>query len=76
MPKKTPRGGRYTTGIKKTSSGGYGGQTYGRRGCLSVVLVVPLLLVGGCAGALGETAIMLGVVLAAVGAYLVMEARR
>jgi hypothetical protein len=40
MPKPTRRGGRYTTGIKKTKSGGYDGQTYGRRGCLSMVLAV------------------------------------
>lgn len=38
MPKKTPRGGRYTTGIKRAPGGGYGGQTTGRRGCLSMVL--------------------------------------
>lgn len=40
MPKKTPRGGKYTTGIKKTSTGGYGGQTTGRRGCFSMILTV------------------------------------
>lgn len=38
MPKKVRRGGRYTTGIKRTSTGGYGGQTTGRRGCLSAML--------------------------------------
>ncbi len=44
-PKKTPRGGRYTTGIKRTSTGGYGGQTTGRRGCLGMVLAVVVLAV-------------------------------
>ncbi len=44
MPKKTRRGGRYTTGIKKTPSGGYGGQTTGRRGCFSMILAVALVL--------------------------------
>jgi len=53
MPKKTPRGGRYTTGIKRTPSGGYGGQTTGRRGCLDgcLVLTVALLSPAVVAGA-------------------------
>ena len=52
MPKKTRRGGKYTTGIKRTSTGGYGGQTTGRRGCLSMVLavvaIVAVVLLAGC----------------------------
>lgn len=44
-PKKTRRGGKYTTGIKKTPSGGYGGQTTGRRGCFSMVLAVAMIVV-------------------------------
>lgn len=43
MPKPTRRGGRYTTGIKRTKSGGYGGQTTGRRGCM--ILLLPLLAI-------------------------------
>lgn len=48
MPKKTRRGGQYTTGIKKTSTGGYGGQTTGRRGCLSMVLTVVMVALVAC----------------------------
>lgn len=44
MPKKTPRGGKFTTGIKKNSSGGYGGQTTGRRGCFSIILSLLVVL--------------------------------
>lgn len=47
-PKKTRRGGTYTTGIKKTPSGGYGGQTTGRRGCLSMVLTVVMVALMAC----------------------------
>lgn len=43
-PKQVRRGGKYTTGIKRTKSGGYGGQTTGRRGCLSMVVVVGLMV--------------------------------
>ena len=50
MPKKTRRGGRYTTGIKRTPSGGYGGQTTGRRGCLSMVLASAFIIIGAGAG--------------------------
>lgn len=47
MPKKTPRGGKYTTGIKKTPAGGYGGQSYGRRPLCGVIIIYgPGLLVG------------------------------
>ena len=49
-PKKTPRGGRYTTGIKRTNSGGYGGQTTGRRGCM-VMMVGAFIVVGPVVGA-------------------------
>ena len=38
-PKKVGRGRRYTTGIKRTPSGGYGGQTYGRRGCMVMAIM-------------------------------------
>lgn len=39
MPKKTPRGGRYTKTVRRDGS-----QTYGRRGCLSMVLAVLALM--------------------------------
>lgn len=39
MPKQTRRGGRYTTGIKRTKSGGYGGQTTGRQGICGVIVI-------------------------------------
>lgn len=45
MPKKTRRGGRYTTGIKRAPGGGYGGQTTARRGCLGMILAVGAVLV-------------------------------
>jgi hypothetical protein len=35
MPKQTRRGGRYTKSVRRDGS-----QTYGRRGCLSMVLAV------------------------------------
>lgn len=49
MPKKTRRGGRYTTGIKRTSTGGYGGQTTGRRGCLDMILSIAILAAAAAA---------------------------
>jgi hypothetical protein len=50
-PKKTPRGGRYTTGIKRTGSGGYGGQSTGRRGCMVMALLSLFILAGPVVGA-------------------------
>lgn len=44
-PKQVRRGGRYTTGIKRTPSGGYGGQHTRRRGCLDMILVALLAAV-------------------------------
>jgi hypothetical protein len=38
-PKKTPRGGRYTKSVRRDGS-----QTYGRRGCLDMVLIVVAIL--------------------------------
>jgi pseudouridine-5'-phosphate glycosidase len=43
VPKKVRRGGRYTTGIKRTPSGGYGGQHTSRRGCLDMMLSLAIL---------------------------------
>lgn len=39
MPKKTPRGGKYTTRVNRDGS-----QQYKRRGCLDMVLAVLSLL--------------------------------
>jgi hypothetical protein len=39
MPRRTPRGGRYTTGIKRAPGGGYGGQTHGRRPLCGVIVI-------------------------------------
>jgi hypothetical protein len=39
MPRKTPRGGRYTTGIKRAPGGGYGGQSTGRRPICGVIVI-------------------------------------
>jgi hypothetical protein len=49
VPKKVGRGQKYTTGIKKTSSGGYGGQHTSRRPFCGLIIYVPL----GIAVALG-----------------------
>lgn len=61
MPKKTPRGGRYTTGIKRTPSGGYGGQTYGRRGCMVMGIVLGVLALSPVAAVAFWAAVKLSV---------------
>jgi hypothetical protein len=53
VPKKVRRGGRYTTGIKRTSTGGYGGQTYGRRGCMVMIFTVVFISAGSVAAMFG-----------------------
>lgn len=51
VPKKTRRGGTYTTGIKRTPSGGYGGQTTGRRGCFGMILTGAFIVAGSAVAA-------------------------
>lgn len=44
MPKKAGRGQKYTTGIKKTPSGGYGGQTTGRVPFCGWIVYLPIAI--------------------------------
>lgn len=41
MPKKTPRGGRYTKTVRRDGS-----QTYGRRGCMVMALLALFIVLG------------------------------
>lgn len=69
MPKKA----RFvrTNSVKGGPRSSGGGTRNNGPNCMVLVVLGALLLAGGCAGAIGQTAILLGLVLLAAGVYAV-----